>query len=114
MSAYLNKLHAGAGHQTSDVAQAPHATEDPEVQVATDTGSPNNGTGAGYTEDKSATKVEEELVPAQDAQRGVQKIEAVTLAWTKWSLAALLFKYVCPFLPFEFEDDAERSNMTIQ
>ena len=31
-----------------------------------------------------------EELPTQDAQPGVQKIEAVTLAWTKKSLAALL------------------------
>lgn len=31
-------------------------------------------------------------VPGYDAQRGVQKIEATTLAWSKWSLAALLIK----------------------
>lgn len=38
-------------------------------------------------------------LPDADAQRGVQKIEAVTAAWSKWSLAALLFKYVlCPYL----------------
>jgi hypothetical protein len=34
----------------------------------------------------------EEIVPDQDAQVGVQKIEAVTLVWTKKSLAALLIK----------------------
>lgn len=38
-------------------------------------------------------------LPDADAQRGVQKIEAVTAAWSKWSLAALLFKYVlCTYL----------------
>lgn len=31
-----------------------------------------------------------DYVPSPDAQAGVQKIEAVTLAWTKGSLAALL------------------------
>lgn len=36
----------------------------------------------------------EAVVPDQNAQAGVQKIEAVTLVWTKWSLAALLIKYV--------------------
>lgn len=34
------------------------------------------------------------VLPDGNAQRGVQKIEAVTAAWSKWSLAALLFKYV--------------------
>lgn len=31
--------------------------------------------------------------PDQDAQRGVQEMEAVTLVWTKKSLAALLILY---------------------
>lgn len=35
-----------------------------------------------------------ELQPTPDAQRGVQRMEAVTLAWTKTSLAALLVLYV--------------------
>ena len=35
---------------------------------------------------------EKEIVPTEDAQRGVQKIEAVTLAWTKPMLIALLVK----------------------
>jgi hypothetical protein len=39
-------------------------------------------------------KVPEEAVPAGDAQHGIQKIEAVTLTWSKKSLAALLIKYV--------------------
>lgn len=35
---------------------------------------------------------EKDIVPSEDVQRGVQKIEAVTLAWTKKSLVALLVK----------------------
>ncbi|KZM21623.1 transmembrane transport [Ascochyta rabiei] len=37
-------------------------------------------------------------VPDYDAQRGVQKIEATTLAWSKWSLAALLINIWLIFL----------------
>jgi hypothetical protein len=37
-------------------------------------------------------KVPEESVPAEHAQYGIQKIEAVTLTWSKKSLAALLCK----------------------
>lgn len=33
-------------------------------------------------------------VPDYGAQRGIQKIEATTLAWSKCSLAAVLIKYV--------------------
>lgn len=35
-----------------------------------------------------------EETPDYDAQRGIQKIEATTLAWSKWSLVALLVKFV--------------------
>jgi hypothetical protein len=36
-------------------------------------------------------------VPVEEAaQRGVQKVEAATTAWSKWTLAAVLFKYVNP------------------
>ncbi|QDS74377.1 hypothetical protein FKW77_005168 [Venturia effusa] len=37
-------------------------------------------------------------LPDAGAQRGVQKIEAVTAAWSKWSLAALLFNIWMIFL----------------
>lgn len=39
-------------------------------------------------------KPADDAVPAQDAQLGVQKIEAVTLSWSKLGLIALLVKYV--------------------
>jgi len=33
-------------------------------------------------------------VPVEEsAQRGVQKVEAATSAWSKWALAGVLFKY---------------------
>ena len=34
-----------------------------------------------------------DAIPDLDAQHGIQKIEAVTLSWSKASLAALLIKY---------------------
>lgn len=37
---------------------------------------------------------EKPVVPDGGAQRGVQKIEAVTLSWNKLQLAGLLIKYV--------------------
>jgi hypothetical protein len=39
-----------------------------------------------------------DALPDPNAQRGVQKIEAVTSAWSKWALAALLFKYIFSLL----------------
>lgn len=31
-------------------------------------------------------------MPDADLQRGVQEVEAITLSWSKWRLAAVLFK----------------------
>lgn len=45
-------------------------------------------------ESQDWVKVPEEVVVNPTAQHGVQKIEAVTLTWGKWSLVALLVKYV--------------------
>lgn len=36
----------------------------------------------------------EKIAPDHDVQRGVQQIEAVTLTWTKTSLAAILIWFV--------------------
>lgn len=40
-----------------------------------------------------------DLQPAEDAQRGVQMVEAVTLTWSKQSLIAVFILYV-KFRPF--------------
>ena len=42
--------------------------------------------------DPEELKAFPEETPDYDAQRGIQKIEATTLAWSKWSLVALLVK----------------------
>lgn len=36
----------------------------------------------------------DEATPSEDVQGGVQKIQAVTLVWSKWSLIAVLCLYV--------------------
>jgi hypothetical protein len=58
---------------------------DPEIQAVTDGADVGNSgvVGAEWLNDK-------DVVPTEDAQHGVQKMEAVTLAWTKKSLAAML------------------------
>lgn len=38
-------------------------------------------------EDDAVRKVEEATTPSKDAQEGVRNVEAVTLTWTKTSLA---------------------------
>jgi hypothetical protein len=37
--------------------------------------------------------------PGEDLQRGVQEVEAVTLAWSKATLIGVFFKYVVPPSP---------------
>jgi hypothetical protein len=49
---------------------------------------------AGSPEEGSQVKSHEEAMPSEDAQNGVKKIEAVTLAWSKKSLAGVLILYV--------------------
>jgi hypothetical protein len=39
-------------------------------------------------------KPADDAIPSQHAQLGVQKIEAITLSWSKLGLVALLVKYV--------------------
>jgi hypothetical protein len=83
MASFLEKLRPGVGRTAND-AQTTTTTADPEIQVAMDT----------IPDDLNKV---DDAVPAPDAQPGVRKIEAVTLAWTRTSLAALLGLYVLPF-----------------
>ncbi|KAH6886918.1 siderophore iron transporter mirB [Thelonectria olida] len=76
MASFLEKLRPGAGRTPNDEQTTPPSA-DPEIQVAMDT----------IPDDVDKTN---DAVPAPDAQPGVRKIEAVTLAWTRTSLAALL------------------------
>ncbi|KAL2061286.1 hypothetical protein VTL71DRAFT_7559 [Oculimacula yallundae] len=82
--AIMDKLR---GRQVAAEPQAAsNVNHDIETQATTDAiASDNKQAGT----DLSDYQTKEEL-PTQDAQAGVQKIEAVTLAWTKKSLAALL------------------------
>ena len=68
-----------SGSHTDDKNPAVTATGD-------DTISPHNGM-VGEEQDP-----EKDLVPAEDAQRGVQEVEAVALTWTKPYLIAVFIK----------------------
>lgn len=87
---FLDKLRPAGGHELATVAAVPN----PEIQAAT-TAPANQDREAQILPDDS--KNFEDVVPTQDAQTGVQKIEAVTLTWTKKSLAGLLILYVSAF-----------------
>jgi hypothetical protein len=45
------------------------------------------------TDDAAAVHDGGESPPAEDLQRGVQEVEAVTMSWTKTTLIAVFFKY---------------------
>jgi hypothetical protein len=45
-------------------------------------------------EEDAIRKVEEANIPSQSAQEGVREVEAVTLSWTKSSLACAFIWYV--------------------
>ena len=65
---------------------SPPTAQDAEIQAAPNT------VEAGLPDEGHPEKLHD-AVPSPDVQLGVQKIEAVTLAWSKASLAALLVKY---------------------
>ncbi len=77
------------GGKAPDNTQAASSVNEPEIQVVT---TDTAAVTADFPDDIYLQKV----TPNQDAQRGVQKIEAVTIAWSRKSLAALLIKYICP------------------
>lgn len=55
------------------------------------TSSPQNNT---------ASSDDDISLPHEDAQRGVKKIEAVTLAWSRATLAMFLILYFLPHMTF--------------
>lgn len=86
----LNRLKLPINRKTSD---APAPSVDSEKKEP-ETGEVNVGDAErqgsiGFLDSSKGTDVPVEA----DAQRGVQKIEAATTAWTKWALVAILCKY---------------------
>ena len=96
----LDKLTSGFGHKKevveaqstplpnqSAATTTPSATQDPEAQVGTDE-------ITAHTNDQGTDIDDEKDRPAEDAQSGVRKMQATTLAWTRMSLIAMLVSYV--------------------
>lgn len=77
---FLNKLRPGAG-DIQPVSEADQPQPVTENKQATD--------GVLADDEEKAAAIAASA-PDQDAQRGVQEMEAVTLVWTKGSLALLL------------------------
>ncbi|KIX05780.1 uncharacterized protein Z518_03752 [Rhinocladiella mackenziei CBS 650.93] len=89
--ANFNRLRLLVGRKTPNDTLHASTVEDPNTPVTSKTETTDNkGTGTGFLEDTTEVKNNEEATPSQDAQFGVKKIEAVTLAWSKKSLAAAL------------------------
>ncbi|KAL5327711.1 hypothetical protein ACEPPN_005415 [Leptodophora sp. 'Broadleaf-Isolate-01'] len=100
--AIMDKLR---GRQATDEPQlASNDNGDIETQATTDAITSDNKHVATDLSDYQT----KEALPNQDAQQGVQKMEAVTLAWTKKSLAALL----CLLLPYVTSDFKSHSLTT--
>lgn len=90
---FLNKVDLGFRRRESANTEASVKGDDPEHPVITDSQSVEKDFGSVPSKIGSADEGPN-APPDPDAQRGVQKIEAVTSAWSKWSLVALLVKYI--------------------
>lgn len=79
----MNKFHTIVGIKSANTS-----FEDPSAQQIKE-----DDKEAGHTPVHEVTNNEDEK-PAEDAQPGVQKIEAVTLAWGRASMYTILVLYV--------------------
>lgn len=95
--AILDRFRNLVGGKTSgaDAQSPPHSAEDRSPN-AFNTGHPidNKEAEMGSSDAITHAKSQEDTTPTEDAQLGVKKIEAVTLAWSKTALAGVLILYV--------------------
>jgi hypothetical protein len=97
---FLNRLQPGhAAIATGTAADGVATATDADNKVAMSAVNPGIEAQADFADETAPNKPDADILPNQDAQLGVRKIEAVTLSWTKISLAALLIKYVESHLP---------------
>jgi len=68
------------------------AEDERSPPAVVDVGSEKNEKDAA-TDDAAAVNDGGESPPAEDMQRGVQEVEAVTMSWTRTTLIAVFFKY---------------------
>ncbi|KAL0932884.1 Siderophore iron transporter mirB 6 [Colletotrichum truncatum] len=92
----LLEIHKMAATEVPRSSDGRHESRDIEAMEVTDTVTQNKGTEIDVADYKLGNG--EDSLPNQEAQRGVQKIEAVTLAWSKLWLAGLLFNIWIIFL----------------
>ncbi|KAF2012866.1 putative siderophore-dependent iron transporter [Aaosphaeria arxii CBS 175.79] len=91
MSSFLNKIRPSGRQDTEPETVTVTTNQDIEEQIPIEAVAPNkDNSGADVPDNASVDKIPEDAVVDRNAQVGVQKIEAVTLAWTKKSLILLL------------------------
>lgn len=90
-------------HGTMDV-NTPNDTKNPSIKEGHALADPVDEKNAGFgsIERASDSEAQDDEKPTEDAQNGVRKIEAVTLAWSKKSLAGVLILYVLPLSTLRF------------
>ncbi|GAB1197563.1 major facilitator superfamily domain-containing protein [Aspergillus pseudonomiae] len=78
------------GRQTSSSNPDASAVEDIETPVAVNAAPYDKEAGTGSPQNNTESSDDDRSLPSEGAQRGVKDIEAVTLAWSKTALAAVL------------------------
>lgn len=89
-------FHPVVGQTLVNDAHVTSTSQDVEANAPVSTAkldSEKGNAGDTFADPEDPKALPDEL-PDYDAQRGVQKIEATTLAWGRWSLVALLVKCV--------------------
>lgn len=89
--AILNESHGIMDVNTPSDTKQPSSIEEGHT-LADPTNEKNAMSGS--LDKASDSDAQENEKPSEDAQNGVKKIEAVTLAWSKKSLAGVLVLYV--------------------
>lgn len=84
----LNTLKTTVGIGPAE--SVPPADIDEKKEPSVHSADPERHGSIGFNDTSKGTDVP----PEESFQRGVQKVEAATSAWSKWALAGVLFKYV--------------------
>jgi hypothetical protein len=83
----LDRIGVGIGRKHSEDAHPPSLDDEKKGPESNIVDEERHGSIA-FNDTTKGTDVPVE----EAAQRGVQKVEAATTAWSKWTLAAVLFK----------------------
>lgn len=92
-----SKFSLLAGTRKTDGPTEISASSPPDVE--TPSAEKTATASAGNKEVGISDNSSDEALPSQHVQTGVQKIQAVTLVWSKWSLVAVFCLYVPHRIP---------------